>query len=105
LATLFETAALVVSCESSSRSDTAEATWQSVVGWLAMVAGHFDSMLDNNNPAALVLVAYWSILIRRAESCGMWFLQNLGELVVRVVKKHLANGDEGLKGLVSDLLL
>jgi hypothetical protein len=105
LTTLLATAALVVSCEFSSRSDTAGATWQGVVGWLAMVAGHFNSMLDNSNPAALVLVAYWSILIRRVESFGMWFLQDLGELVVRVVKNYLANSDKGLRGLISDLSL
>jgi hypothetical protein len=104
LTTLFATAALVGSCECSGRSDTAEATWQSAVGGLVMITEHFESMLANSNPAALVLVSYWGVLIERAEWCGVWFLQGIAGRILRKTEEQLVKDRSELRSLVLDLL-
>jgi hypothetical protein len=104
LTTLFATAALVGSCECSGRSDTAEATWQSAVGGLVMITEHFESMLANSNPAALVLVCYWGVLIKRAEWCGVWFLQGIAGRILRKTEEQLVKDRSELRSLVLDLL-
>jgi hypothetical protein len=104
LATLSAIAALVVCCEISFASDTLEARWRGMVGWLTMMTEHFNSMLKTSNPAALVVVAYWSVLVTRAENCGLWFLHNLDKRINHEVNGRLTSDESGLRSLLQDLL-
>jgi hypothetical protein len=98
LATLSATAALAVSCETSYESNAL----QGIVGWLSMVTEHFDDMLSRSSSAASVLVAHWAILVIHAANSGLWFVQGLGEEVVRRIVREL---DSELLPLVRGLVV
>lgn len=103
LATLAATSALVVSCEMSFASNSKEAAWHGMIGWLAMLPQHFHDMLLGDNPAALVLLAYWTTLVLRAEKVGYWFLTGLAERIIHEVDERLGDDQSGLGSLVQDL--
>jgi hypothetical protein len=101
LATLSALAALVVSCETSFVSREA---WQGIAGWLTMTTEHFDNMIATNKPAALVLVAYWAMLVSRAEECGYWFLRNVAGKIWQEVSGQLESSNSAIRNLLEDLM-
>jgi hypothetical protein len=105
LTTLHAIAALVVSCEISYASDDLQLVCGGMVGWLTMVTEHFDDMLARDSPVALVLLAYWATLIKRAEHCGAWCLAGIAERIVRGVDEKLAMDKSDLLTLVHDLFV
>ncbi|KAL6718494.1 hypothetical protein ACLMJK_004586 [Lecanora helva] len=96
---------LVQSCELSFALHEAGAAWQAVTMWLASIPSHFDEMIYRNDPAALVVLAHWAvILVRRAESVGYWFLRGSAKMVVLQIARRLSNGNFAVSGLVECLL-
>lgn len=102
LATLAATSSLVVCCEISFASDSREAVWHGMVGWLVMLPQQFHDMVKTDSAAALVLLAYWSALVSRAETMGFWFMNGLAERVIREVDERLEDNQSGLRRLVQD---
>ena len=66
--------ALAECCSMDSTSDEAQTVWQSMVWWLGTLSDHFRSLIAGKQPAALVVVAHWVVLLRRAERY-YWFLK------------------------------
>ncbi|KAJ5737042.1 uncharacterized protein N7483_002167 [Penicillium malachiteum] len=55
----------------SLESDYLSSVWQLMVAWLIEITDYFNRMVSDQNPAALVVLAYWGAsLVERAESCG-----------------------------------
>ncbi|KAH7067239.1 hypothetical protein BKA63DRAFT_521801 [Paraphoma chrysanthemicola] len=104
LATLAAIATLVVCCNSCNATRDVNTIGQSVLDWLGMIPDHFYVMLARDSPAALVLIAYWSVLIRGAEEGGMWFLKNLSDMILEDVDARLSGVHASIRQLVRDLV-
>jgi hypothetical protein len=101
LATLSAIASLVVCCEASFAANEA---WKGMARWSIMTTEQFDNMISANKPVALVLITYWTILVKRAEATGFWFLKDTTEKIRREVSERLRAGDGSVMGLVADLI-
>jgi hypothetical protein len=96
-------AVLVICCAENFASDKAETGFVTTAAWLAKVPDHFHQMVAGNEPAALILTAFWAaILVRRARCCGCWFFGDSAELVLAHVRKQV-EGHQGIVRLVDDL--
>jgi hypothetical protein len=100
LATLSATAALVVCCDNVFAGPE---PWHAMTAWLKMVPETFHDMIADNNPAALVLVAYWAVLVKHVERCELWFFEHLSKLIVDEVNSKLKSKDMEFKALVRGL--
>lgn len=104
-ATMSAIADLVIYCDLTFRADDPRAAWHGMVMWVCNCSGDFNRMIMDNSPAALVVLAHWAaFLVNRAEACGCWFLSGLGEMAVMQTVGRLSVDDEGVRGLVHDLL-
>jgi hypothetical protein len=101
LATLSAIAALAVCCETSFASNK---RWESMVEWLNMTTEHFHEMVEANRPVALVLIAYWAVLVKRAYSRGFWLLKGMAERIWRDVGDELQAGNGDVLGIVAGLV-
>ncbi|KAH7084011.1 hypothetical protein FB567DRAFT_96485 [Paraphoma chrysanthemicola] len=104
LVTLATIANLVVCCNSSNATRDVNTTRPSVLDWLGMIPEHFYIMLARDSPAALVLIAYWSILIKNAEEGGMWFFRNLSDMILENVDARLSGVHASIRKLVRGLV-
>jgi hypothetical protein len=80
-ATLQAIAALAVSCYISWQADTPEGLWLGLVWWRTTGNTHFESMLSQHSPAALVLMGCWNALVKRAKHRDMWYLRSLSRII------------------------
>lgn len=86
--------ALSECCIVSFESDDLSGVWQCMAGWLTRTTDHFNRMVSLQNSAALVVLAYWaSILVGRAESCGIWFIHGLSETILLQIRVNLSTND------------
>ena len=93
-------------CEISFSSDETGAAWHGVATWLARVPDHFNQMVGRDDPAALVVVAHWAlILVKRAERVGCWVLKGLAKVVVMLIQRILSvQGHAAVLHLVENLM-
>lgn len=82
-------------------ADDPAAAWKGMVSWLSMLLDHFKSLLWHKNDTALVVLAHWAMLVKRAEeSC--WFLRGSAARLLEQILGAMA-GDSALRSLVGDL--
>lgn len=79
------------------------AAWTSVVWWLQRLPPRFYDMLAIKSPAALVITAYWSVMVKRAET-HFWFARGLGAQVCQLVQRELPP-DPKVHGLIESFIL
>ncbi|KAI9154849.1 Orsellinic acid/F9775 biosynthesis cluster protein D [Paramyrothecium foliicola] len=72
----------------STSSESRNSMWAAMIRWPQKLSPHFCQMLIERSPAALVVVAHWSVLIKRAEAC-FWFLDGLAQRFLDQVKREL----------------
>jgi hypothetical protein len=104
LAILSATAALAVCYEICCDADTIEEVLSCMMEWRVMAGPHFETLLSQKNPAALVLLAYWTSLVERAEAGYVWFMFGSSGAIVREVADILAEQESELLPLVQDLI-
>lgn len=91
-------------CEISFRCNEIEAAWQGVATWLTDLSGHFNELVQQQHPAALVVLAHWAaILVRRAEYLGCWFLRASTGFIVNEVMRQLSHSAPSMLDLVEEL--
>ncbi|THX35133.1 hypothetical protein D6D12_00580 [Aureobasidium pullulans] len=99
IANLFE------SCELSFGQDDMKVSWQSMAGWLLKISQHFEQMTVRSDPVALVVVAYWTILlVTRAQQLGCWFLTGVAEAILRQISGQLSANNQPALALIEDLI-
>lgn len=101
-ATLSAVDALVECCSLSYASDDMGAAWMGIQSWLRRLSNHFNQMVWRRSPAALIVLAHWSLLIERAER-HCWFLKGSATKVVRQVAEELPE-DSTVQSLIENLL-
>ncbi|KAJ3497010.1 hypothetical protein NLG97_g2228 [Lecanicillium saksenae] len=82
----------------ASENDGGTAAWLGMECWLREVPEHFNGMLSRNLPAALIVLAHWSLLVRRAERY-YWFMQGLWEKVRDSILRQVPN-DTAIRELI-----
>ena len=55
--------------------------------WLVRVSKEFVSLLDQRRPEALVVVAFYGVLLHQAR--GHWAIANAGRFLIRAISSHL----------------
>jgi hypothetical protein len=95
--------ALFECCIGSFESDDLSGAWQCMARWLIKTTDHFNHMVSLKNPAALVVLAYWAIiLVKRAENCGIWFTHGLSRTLLLRIGEHLST-DEAAWALIEEV--
>lgn len=89
-------AALVSSFSRFHMAETTWARWNGIESWPRMLPDRFLRMLEEANPLALTLVAYWCMLLSKQED-SYWFLHGQSERMLNIV---LAKVKADLQGLV-----
>ena len=92
---------LVECCSLSYASDDMGSVWTGMESWLSRVPAHFRQMVRRRCPAALVVLAHWSLLVKRAEGC-FWFLKGSTSNARRQCALELPV-DEGIQDLINDM--
>lgn len=101
MATVAAIATLVECCELSLTSDEVESTWWGMATWWTKVSDHFIVLVSHDDPAALVILAYWAaLLVERAECYGCWFLSGSTRSILRQVTERLPANDHKIQNLV-----
>lgn len=89
---------------SSFESDDLPGVWQCMAAWLIKTTDHFNRMISLQNPAALVVLAYWAaILVERAEKSGGWFIHGLSRTILLQIREHLSK-DDAARALVQEMM-
>lgn len=78
--------------------DGGRAAWLGMECWLQEVPEHFNEMLSDKVPAALIVLAHWCLLVKRTESY-YWFMQGLEEKVVQGILNQVPD-DASIRQLV-----
>jgi hypothetical protein len=65
-----------------------------MAGWLNMTTEHFNEMAKARKTVALVLLAYWTVFVERANHRGFWFLTGVAERLWHDVGDALQAGDK-----------
>ena len=94
--------ALVKCCSLSYASDNVGAVWMGMESWLRRLSDHFNRMMWRQSPAALIVLAHWSLLVERAER-HCWFLRGSATKVLRQIVGELPE-DSTVQSLVENLL-
>jgi hypothetical protein len=102
-ATLAAIDVLVECCPISYASDDVGAVWMGMVSWLSRVSDHFTQMVWRRGPAALVVLAHWSLLVERAER-HCWFLRGSAATLRRQIARELSK-DGTIQNPVENLIL
>ena len=100
-ATLSAIDALVECCSLSYASDDVGAVWMGMESWLRRLSDHFFRMMWRRSPAALIVLAHWSLLVERAER-HCWFLRGSATKVLRQIAGELPE-DSTIQSLVENL--
>ncbi|KAK5075644.1 hypothetical protein LTR70_010081 [Exophiala xenobiotica] len=101
-ATLSAIDLLVECCSLSYASDDVGAVWDGMESWLRRLSGHFNLMVRRRSPAALIVLAHWSLLVERAERY-CWFLRGSATKVRRQIIWELPE-DSTVQSLVENLM-
>jgi hypothetical protein len=102
---LSATASLIECCDIAFASDEAGAALGAMAAWWTKVPDHFNVLVSQNSPAALVVLAHWATsLVRRAENCGCWFLGGAATAILCLVKYQLPADNLAMQGLVAGLV-
>lgn len=73
--------------------------------WLTNVPDHFNQMVGQDDPAALVVLADWAaILVKRAEQVGCWSLKGLAKMIVLQITRQLSVHGHTFLSLVEYLM-
>ncbi|KAK3360528.1 hypothetical protein B0T25DRAFT_535823 [Lasiosphaeria hispida] len=89
-------------CSASYVSDDLWAVWEGVERWLQSVSVGYKQMVWRGNPAALVILAHWGLLVARAEE-QCWFLKGSAAKLLHFIMTELPQ-DDATQSLVKDLL-
>ena len=104
-ATLSAITAVAECCDISFACDETGAAWQGVATWLANVPDHFNQMVGQDDPAALVVLAHWAaILVKRAEQVGCWLLRGSAKMIVLQITRQLSVHGHTILSLVEYLM-
>lgn len=101
-ATLAAINALDECCSWSHASNDAQAVWTGMESWLRRLPDHFKDMVSRQVPAALIVVAHWTVLVERAERY-YWFLKGSAIRVLQHIASDLPK-DRGIQDLIECLL-
>lgn len=83
--------------------DDLETCWSAAADWVNRVPSRFHEMVDDLDPVALLLMAYWStMLVTRAEMQGCWFLKGVVRALVLQVAEKLVAEQHPLLPLILD---
>jgi hypothetical protein len=99
--TLSAIKALVECCSLSYMYDDIKEVWMGMESWLRMLSVHYYQLVRRGNPAALIVLAHWTILVKRAEHHG-WFLKGLAAKLLRQISQELPK-DRAVQGLIENL--
>jgi hypothetical protein len=69
------------------KPDNTHSTWSVIQDWLVAIPEGFVELLNQRKPEALVILAYFCVLLHRAEE--HWFVGDLGARLCRLVTMHL----------------
>jgi hypothetical protein len=101
-ATLSAIDALVDCCALSYASDDVGTVWMGMESWLRKLSDRFKQMIYHRSPAALVVLAHWSLLVQRAgHHC--WLLRSSAAMVLREIVGKLPK-DSAIQSLVKNLM-
>lgn len=90
-------------CSSVGSKDSIESCWNAAAAWLKDVPRHFLEMVDDQDPIALLMMAYWSaIMVARVERQGCWFLEGIVKASVLQIAERLVVEKHPLLPLISD---
>jgi hypothetical protein len=101
-ATLSAIDALVDGCTLSYMSDDMESVWLGMESWLWRCSVHFNQMVSQRKPAALIVLAHWLVLVERAEQ-QCWFLRGSSTKLLRQITRDLPKG-LAVQSMVEDLI-
>lgn len=112
IAVLIECFAISFALEDASINDTdyqagekiSKGAWKGMSMWLTKVSPTFYESIWRDNPASLVVLAHWALLVGRAERRGYWFLSGAADMIVSEVKDRLEKEDEAVQSLIEGLL-
>ncbi|KAF2649698.1 hypothetical protein K491DRAFT_610255 [Lophiostoma macrostomum CBS 122681] len=104
VATLSATATLVRCCDEAFATDETGAVWRATVRWLTRVTERFDHMVHSNKPAALVVLAHWTVIVKRAEDCGCCFLKGCSGAILLDISDRLSAECHSALSLIEGLL-
>ncbi|KAF1971611.1 hypothetical protein BU23DRAFT_590532 [Bimuria novae-zelandiae CBS 107.79] len=103
IASLVEHYSATFASERGTPSHTA--VWHSMVHWINNIPDHFRTMVFRNDPAALVVVAFWaSGLVLRAEYSGYWFLRSLPKRLLSEIANRLRSSGVPAFSLIEGLV-
>lgn len=90
-------------CNSVEPENVIGTCWSSAAAWLEKVPRHFNEMVDDRDPIALLLMTYWSaIMVSRVEKQGCWFLKGVSKAAVLQVAQKLVAEKHPLVPLILD---
>lgn len=90
-------------CTRFQSEDSIESCWSAAASWLKDVPNHFHEMADDQDPAALLMMTYWSaILTSRIERLGCWFLKGVAKASVVQIARKLVAEKHPLMPLIMD---
>ncbi|KIW95463.1 uncharacterized protein Z519_04048 [Cladophialophora bantiana CBS 173.52] len=93
-------AALVSSYSRSYAANTTWAQWNGIESWPRLLPDEFLRLIEAGNSIALVLVAYWCVLVSKQEQF-YWFLNGQSQRMLNVI---LANLDPDMQSFVQENL-
>ena len=85
-------------------SNEPAATFRAMANWIRSVPDDFYDSLLNGSTAVLVVLAYWTALVKRAEDCGCWFIKGAARILMEGIIKGLPSDDDKVLGLIKGLL-
>jgi hypothetical protein len=97
-ATLSALEAVSDCCRLSYAGDDMHATGDAMVSWLWKISEHFAAVLWSGNTAALVVLAQWPLLVKRAEH-HCWFLTGSAASMLDMIEAELPQ-DEAIRSLI-----
>ncbi|KAJ5972879.1 uncharacterized protein N7479_002797 [Penicillium vulpinum] len=103
-AILLSIAALLQCCSGVFESNNLSGAWKDICAWFEKTTDHFNYMVSLQNPAALIVLAYWAaILVKQAQVCECWFVHGFSRAIVLLIYEHLST-DDAVRSLVERLL-
>ncbi|KAF2163627.1 hypothetical protein M409DRAFT_26234 [Zasmidium cellare ATCC 36951] len=84
---------------SAEESNTVATIWAAIESWVRFVPDHYVYMLEQSDPAALIIFAHFCVLVKRFHA-KYWQFQGLANRLIRLVEVNL---ESNLKHFVADL--
>jgi hypothetical protein len=102
LAALSAINVLVRCTQISYATDDSDAAWLGMELWLRKLSNKFNNMIICQSPASLIVLANWSLLVRRAEHYH-WFLRGSSIKLLSQILEEV-DGNEDIRTLVESLM-